>query len=66
MSPRVSIVVGYVVVAVGILAVLASAAGARWILLVASLLLVLFGVRLLVGGRRSLRLDQAADDSPSA
>jgi ABC-type nickel/cobalt efflux system permease component RcnA len=64
MSPRVSIAVGYVVIAVGILAVLGSAAGARWILLVASLLLVVFGIRLLVGGRRSQRLDHAAHDSP--
>ena len=66
MGPRVSITVGYLVMAIGVLAVLGSAAGARWILLVASLLFVLFGIRLVVGGRRARRTDQAADESPSA
>jgi hypothetical protein len=63
MSPRVSIAVGYGVIAIGILAVLGSAAGARWILVVASLLFVLFGIRLVVGGRRTRRADHGADES---
>ena len=65
MSPRLSIAVGYVVIAVAILAVLGSAIGARWILLVASVFLLMFGIRLLVGGRRELRRDQLPPGSGS-